>query len=95
MVKVRLNREFVELLLARRNLSQNALARQLRLSSSYIAQLMNGTRYPGPRLRQRILEELNPLSFDDLFVIEHWDDGGGGAGKGEREDNDATRDCRP
>jgi transcriptional regulator with XRE-family HTH domain len=73
MVRVRLNREFVELLLARRNISQNSLARSLGLSSGYLAQLMNGARYPSPRLRRRILEMLNPLSFDDLFIIEHPD----------------------
>jgi transcriptional regulator with XRE-family HTH domain len=71
MVKVKLNRDFVDILLARRNMSQNALARMLGLSSGYVAQLMNGDRCPGPRLRQHILKVLNPLSFDDLFVIEH------------------------
>ena len=71
MVKVRLNRDFIYLLLARRNMSQNSLARMLGLSSGYMAQLMNGDRCPGPKLRQRILEILNPLSFDDLFIIEH------------------------
>jgi len=71
MVKVRLNRDFVDILLARRNISQNSLARMLGLSSGYMAQLMNGDRYPSPKLRQRILEILNPLSFDDLFIVEH------------------------
>ena len=71
MVKVRLNRDFIDILLARRNMSQNSLARMLGLSTGYIAQLMNGDRYPSPRLRQRILEILNPLSFDDLFIVEH------------------------
>ena len=71
MVKVRLNRDFVDILLARRNMSQNSLARMLGLSTGYMAQLMNGDRYPSPRLRQRILEILNPLSFDDLFIVEH------------------------
>ena len=71
MVRVRLNRDFVDILLARRNMSQNSLARMLGLSTGYMAQLMNGDRYPSPRLRQRILEILNPLSFDDLFIVEH------------------------
>ncbi len=74
MVKVKLNRDFVEVLLARRNMSQNSLARMLGLSSSYIAQLMNGDRCPGPRLRQHMLDVLNPMSFDDLFIIEHSDE---------------------
>jgi transcriptional regulator with XRE-family HTH domain len=74
MVKVKLNRDFVDILLARRNMSQNSLARMLGLSSGYMAQLMNGDRYPSPRLRQRILEMLNPLSFDDLFIVEHTHD---------------------
>ena len=73
MVKVRLNRDFLDILLARRNMSQNSLARMLGLSTGYMAQLMNGDRYPSPspRLRQRILETMNPLSFDDLFIVEH------------------------
>jgi transcriptional regulator with XRE-family HTH domain len=71
MVKVRLNRDFLDILLARRNMSQNSLARMLGLSTGYVAQLMNGDRYPSPKLRQRILEILNPLSFDDLFIVEH------------------------
>jgi transcriptional regulator with XRE-family HTH domain len=71
MVKVKLNRRFVDLLLARRNMSQNALAKSLGLSSGYLAQLMNGDRHPSPQLRQRMLDVLNPLSFDDLFIVEH------------------------
>jgi transcriptional regulator with XRE-family HTH domain len=71
MVKVRLNGDFVALLLARRNMSQNSLAKLLGLSTGYMSQLMNGDRYPSPRLRRRILQTLNPLSFDDLFIVEH------------------------
>ena len=71
MVIVRLNRDFLDILLARRNMSQNSLARVLGLSTGYMAQLMNGDRYPSPRLRQRMLDILNPLSFDDLFIVEH------------------------
>ena len=71
MVKVRLNRDMVDILLVRRNITQNALARRLGLSSGYMAQLMNGVRYPGPRLRRRMLDLLFPLTFDDLFIVEH------------------------
>ena len=71
MVKVRRNRDFLDILLARRNMSQNSLAKMLGLSTGYMVQLMNGDRYPSPKLRQRILEILNPLSFDDLFIVEH------------------------
>jgi transcriptional regulator with XRE-family HTH domain len=57
--------------MARRNLSQNDLAKQLGVSSGYMSQLLCGSRRPSPRLRRRMLESLSPLGFDDLFVLEN------------------------
>jgi len=58
--------------MARHNLSQNDLARELGISSGYMSQLLCGTRYPSPRLRRRMLERLTPAGFNDLFYIENY-----------------------
>ncbi len=60
--------------LAKQSLSQSELATRLGISSSYMSQVVCGTRCPSPRLRRRILELLNPLTFDDLFIIEDRND---------------------
>ncbi len=69
MVKVRLNRRALELVIAKRNMSQNMLAIRTGSSGGYISQLMRGVRYPSPKIRQKILDALSPLTFDDLFII--------------------------
>ncbi|HEX76928.1 MAG TPA: helix-turn-helix transcriptional regulator [Dehalococcoidia bacterium] len=70
MLKVRLNRDAIQLAMVRRNMSQNMLAIRVGISSGYISQLMCGTRYASPRVRQKILDALTPLTFDDVFIIE-------------------------
>ena len=50
--------------------SQNAWARRLRISRSYLSQLVKGQRvYPSELIRQRILSALD-LSFAELFEVE-------------------------
>ena len=56
--------------LMKNNLSQNELGRRLGISSGYMAQLICGKRSPSPKLRQKMLEVLAPLTFEDLFHIE-------------------------
>ena len=70
MVKVKLNRPTIERLLARRNWSQNALAKRLGICSSYVSQLMTGARSVSPRMRRQLLRKLPDLTFDDLFIIQ-------------------------
>ena len=70
MLKVRLNNTAVQRVMAKRNMSQNMLAMRTGSSSGYISQLMRGARYPSPKIRQRILDVLSPLTFDDIFIIE-------------------------
>ncbi len=69
-IRVRLNQAAVLHAIARRNMSQNMLAIKAGLSSGYISQLMCGTRYPSPRVREKLQNALNPMTFDDLFIIE-------------------------
>lgn len=75
-MRVRVQPEALWLILARYNMSQNELARELGVSSGYMSQLVCGSRSPSPRLRRRILEHLKPMTFDDLFVIESDGDNG-------------------
>jgi transcriptional regulator with XRE-family HTH domain len=56
--------------IARRNMSQNMLAIRAGISSGYISQIMCGTRNPSPAVRQKLQEILQPLTFDDIFIIE-------------------------
>jgi transcriptional regulator with XRE-family HTH domain len=68
-VTVRLNSCVLRDMMARQNLSQDRLARRLRISSTFLSQLLAGRRNPSPAIRQRILDALEHYNFDDLFVI--------------------------
>jgi len=68
-MKTRLKNEKFAEVLTRRNLSQNWLAMKIGVSSGYMSQLMTGKRAPSPNVRQRILDHLPDLTFDDLFEI--------------------------
>jgi transcriptional regulator with XRE-family HTH domain len=69
-IRVRLNQSAVLHAIARRNMSQNMLAIRAGISSGYISQIMCGARYPSPRVREKLQNVLNPLTFDDIFIIE-------------------------
>ena len=85
-MKVRLKSQSVRRLLARRNLSQNALAQRLGTTSGYISQMMSGTRNPSPEMRQRIHDLFSDHQFDDLFVLLD------GAEKGRKNEIPQERD---
>lgn len=53
--------------LARLNISQKRLADRIQISPAYASQLLAGTRFPGPEVRERFLQMLPELSFDQLF----------------------------
>ena len=61
--------------MARKNISQNGLARALRVTSGYMSQLLRGVRSPSPELRDRLQVFLKIDDFDQLFRIT----GSGGA----------------
>ena len=67
---VKVNALKVEKEIARRNLSKNMLAIKSGISSSYISQIISGTRYPSPKIREKLQQALQPLTFDDIFTIE-------------------------
>ncbi len=78
MVKVHLKTATIQRILAKKNMSQNWLAYRLRISSAYMSQLLNGTRRPSPKMRQRFLVTLPEYTFNDLFKIEGKHNGGTG-----------------
>ena len=65
--KVYLNSNYVRDVLMRRNLDQNAFAASIHVSRSYLCQLLAGTRHPSPRVRARLMSELQETNFDQLF----------------------------
>lgn len=68
-MKVCLRTKFVRRKLGRKCLSQNWLALRAGVSSGYMSQVMNGSRHPSPKLRQRLLDIFPECQFDDLFII--------------------------
>jgi transcriptional regulator with XRE-family HTH domain len=74
MIKVKINKSVVLKETARRNMSLNMLAHKAGISSGYISQLISGDRYPSPQLRGKIQQALQPLTFDDIFILEDVDE---------------------
>lgn len=72
-MKVLLKNKAIKEILIRKNKSQNWLAHRLEVSSGYMSQLMEGSRNPSPKLRERILNNLPEHKFDDLFEIKESD----------------------
>lgn len=69
-MRIRLNIEALQLLLARRSLSQNHWAAKLGLSKGHFSNLMSGKHlYPSARTRDRMVEVLS-VPFEQLFEIE-------------------------
>ena len=57
-------------ILARKNMSQNALATYAKTGSAYMSQLMTGRRTPSPDMRKRIMKVLGVKKFGDVFTFE-------------------------
>lgn len=56
-------------ILAKRGLSQSALAKDARVTQSYLNQVCNGKRDPGIKFCEKICSALG-MEFDDLFKVE-------------------------
>jgi transcriptional regulator with XRE-family HTH domain len=69
MLKTMLNCAFVERILTKRNISQNSLAKRLRISSGYMSLIMNGDRYVSAKIRRRICRYFRRYDFSDIFII--------------------------
>jgi putative transcriptional regulator len=53
---------------AKHHFTQRELARRLSVTQNYIPALEAGTRNPGPKLRQRLMQ-LFQCDFEDLFEV--------------------------
>lgn len=80
MLKVILNRNYLERAVTRRNLSRRGLASELGVSRCYLSRVICGRIEPSAAIRQRLLDFFKDCTFDDLFTIE--EDGHDGRGKG-------------
>jgi transcriptional regulator with XRE-family HTH domain len=56
-------------ILIEKNLSQNWLAKRLKISSGYMSQLMRGFRRPSSNLRKKLQDIFISMDFEDLFEI--------------------------
>ena len=72
-MKVALKSKEIKKILIRKNKSQNWLAHRLEVSTGYMSQLIDGSRNPSPKLRERIMNHLPEHKFDDLFAIKETD----------------------
>lgn len=68
-MKTYLKTKTLEKILIRKNKSQNWFAHRIEVSSGYMSQLMDGSRCPSPKVRERIMNNLPEHRFDDLFSI--------------------------
>ena len=70
MIKVKINRQALEVAMTRKNLSIRDLAEQIGFSRSHVSHIISGKKSPSPMMRRLILEHLRDYTFDDLFIIE-------------------------
>ena len=70
MIKVNLNREAFQIALARRNLTQRALALDMHTNPHYLTEIVTGRRSLSPYMRQRLLSGELPqwLPYEGLGV---------------------------
>lgn len=76
-MRVTIRRREVLDIIARRNISQNNLARRAGIESGHMSQLLMGKRNPAGKTREKLLRALGDLSFDEVFEVEHEDLSGG------------------
>ena len=70
MLRTRVKNRSVWEILARRNMTQNQLAKKAGITSGHLSQVINSERFPSPAVRQRLLDALAPVEFDEIFEIE-------------------------
>lgn len=69
-IKVYVRTDHLQIEMARRNISQNGLARAMKVSSGYMSQIFRRQRCPSPELRTRMQDFLNITDFDAIFQLE-------------------------
>jgi hypothetical protein len=66
-----LKNKTLQKILIRKNKSQNWFAHRIEVSTGYMSQLMDGSRCPSPKVREKIMNNLPDYGFDDLFAIKN------------------------
>lgn len=68
-VRVRLRRATIIRWAARNDRPLKTVAVCMRMSPSYLSQLLGGYRHPNPQTRTRILRACKPLTWAELFEV--------------------------
>lgn len=68
MVEIKIKNEVLKMLMARKNISQSALAEYCNINKSYVSKIISEGMTPSAKVRKKILEILD-VTFDELFVI--------------------------
>ena len=71
--RARVNPDALWKQLIRCNMSQKELARDAKISTGYLSQLISGTRFPSARVRKLLQKALGVTQFEDLFLLERTD----------------------
>lgn len=69
-LRVYVRKDRLQIEMARRNISQNGLARAMHVSSGYMSQVFRCQRCPSPGLRTRMQDFLNIPDFDAIFQLD-------------------------
>jgi transcriptional regulator with XRE-family HTH domain len=68
-IKVNIKSKALQLIMAKRNMSQNSLGRGANLQSGHVSQLISGKRNVSPDTRAKLLKALDGVQFDEIFAI--------------------------
>ena len=68
-IKVKIKSKVLQLIMAKRNMSQNSLGRGANLQSGHVSQLISGKRNVSPETRAKLLKALDGVQFDEIFAI--------------------------
>ena len=68
-MKVKLKSDVIVQIIAKKNISQNGVAKYIGTSNGYFSQMMPGKRNPSPKMRVKILKYLSDYKFDDIFKL--------------------------
>lgn len=72
---ISVNRENVELALAKKNKSSGWLANRLCIHQTYLTRVLQGLNNPSPKLRAEICKVFRKcLDWDEIFVVRRRDD---------------------
>ena len=69
-LKIFLNTSGFKTILARKNLTQREVAKELNITEWYLSMLVRRNKHPSPDVRRRIQERFRGYSWDNIFSME-------------------------